>query len=355
MPSDSPLIVQEVHCLETLREDWTRLADLDGDLFKSWEWARAWEDTYGSKGRILLTFGRAGEPLSGIARLTRNGPKLLRMFGFEGQGATDQVGPVCSPADRPAVAAALHRTVAARHRLPGALRAQGLMREQGWVPLLDGVVLTSRPSPVLDFNGLDWQGWLATKSANFRQQSQRRERKLIRDQGLTYRKVTNPDELSSTLEQFVTFHDARWQGESDFFASGGRALHGSFARLALERGWLRLWVAELDGQPAAFWLGYQFSGDYWFFQLARDPQWDRTSIGMVLLGHTVRCAFDEGADRYRFLSGSHEYKLRFANGDVGHDTVLVTGRHLAGVARIGVRVGRRLPRSVTTRLRSLAH
>jgi CelD/BcsL family acetyltransferase involved in cellulose biosynthesis len=348
----SPLLVQQVSRLEELRDDWTRLSELDGDLFKTWEWARAWEDAYGAEDRVLLTFRRDGEPIVGIARLVRTVRRPLRVLGFESQGPADQVGPVCAPEDRAAVATALRKFVSTGFGRPGALLARGLMREQNWTHLLGGAVLQSRPSPVLEFDGLDWQGWLTTKSANFRQQLQRRERKLLRDHSLTYREVTGDDDLDQALEQFVVFHDARWQGESDFFAAGGRALHSRFAHLALERGWLRFWVAELDGQPAAFWLGYQFAGDYWFFQLARDPQWHRTSIGMVLLGHTVRCAFGEGVNRYRFLSGSHEYKLRFANSDAHHETVLITGPGLARVVRLGVVAARKLPKPVATRIRS---
>ena len=352
-PHDSPLVVQEVATLEELRDDWTRLAELDGDVFKTWEWARAWEETWGSDGRVLLTFGRPGEPLAGIARLMRTGRKPVRVVGFEGQGPADQAGPVCDPKSRPAVATALRHALATRLGRPGVMLARGLMREEGWAALLDGIVLQRRLSPVLDLGGLDWDGWLATKSTNFRQQVQRRERKLVRDHGLAYRAIATAGELPAAFEQLVTFHDARWQGESSFFSSDGRALHGAFARVALERGWLRLWVAELDGRAAAYWLGYRYGGDYWFFQLARDPEWHRTSIGMVLLAHTVRCAFEDRAGRYRFLSGDHEYKLRFANADAGHETVLVTSPRLAGPTRLGVAAVGRVPDPVKQRARKL--
>ena len=269
---DSPLEVQEARSLAELRDDWTRLADLDGDVFKTWEWARAWEDAHGSDGRLLLTFGRPGEPLAGIARLERIGPTSMRLVGFEGQGAADQAGPVCAPDDRAAVAVALRRAIATGHGQPRALLARGLMREEGWAELLDGVVLKGQPSPVLDIAGQDWAAWLAAKSSNFRQQVQRRERKLVRDHGLTYRLVTTAAELNAALDEFVAFHDTRWQGASNFLSSEGRVLHPAFARAARERGWLRLWVAELDGRAAAYWLGYRFGGDYWFFQLARDTE-----------------------------------------------------------------------------------
>ncbi len=348
---DSPLDVQEAQSLDELRDDWTRLAELDGDVFKTWEWARAWEDACGAEGRVLLTFRRPGEPLAGIVRLARTGPAPMRLVGFEGQGAADQVGPICAPEDRAAIAVALRRAIATGHGQPRALLARGLMREEDWATLLDGIVLKTQPSPVLELAGRDWDGWLSSKSSNFRQQVQRRERKLVRDHGLTYRAVTSPAALTAALEEFVTFHDAHWQGESNFLSSDGRELHPAFARSALERGWLRCWVAELDGRAAAYWLGYRFGGDYWFFQLARNPEWRKASIGMVLLAHTVRCAFEEGATRYRFLSGTHDYKLRFADADAGHETVLVAAARFARPARLAVATGRRIPDSFLERIR----
>lgn len=348
-----PLHHAKAQSLDELHDDWTRLAELDGDLFKTWEWARAWEETYGSKGRVLLTFRRGREPLTGLASLTRLDHAPIGFFRFEGQGRTDQVGPVCAPSDRAAVAMALRNAVTDGPGRFGALLAHGLVREQDWGQLLGGVVLKNRPSPVLDFSGLDWHGWLATKSANFRQQVHRRERSLVRDLHLTYRQITTSEQLTEAMDQLITFHDARWQGESDFFASGGDTLHSTFAHLALERGWLRLYAADLQGLPAAFWLGYRYAGDYWFLQLARDPRWHQTSIGTVLLNHALRRAFEEGAVRFRFLSGAQDYKLRFANGDAGHETILVTGPGLTRLARVSVRTARRLPEPLVRPFRFL--
>lgn len=338
------LVVREAGSLEELRADWTRLADEDGDVFRTWEWARAHEDAAGADGRLLLTFARAGEPLLGIARLVRRRPGVL---GFAGEGPADHVGPVCRPADRPAVAAALQAELVARRRL---LVARGLPGVEGWSELLGGSVVASQPSLVLDLAGRDYDAWLATRSSNFRQQVRGRERKLLRDHALAYRRIDADGELDATMAHLVELHDARWQGESNFFLGSGRALHTAFAHRALERGWLRLWAADVEGATVAYWLGYRFGGDYWFFQLARDPEWERSSIGSVLLAHTVREAFAEGARRYRFLSGDHGYKQRFADGDAGHETVLAGSPLLARPARLAIAGIRRLPDGVRSRL-----
>ena len=37
------LVVAEASSLEGLRDDWERLVQDDTDVFRSWEWAKAWE------------------------------------------------------------------------------------------------------------------------------------------------------------------------------------------------------------------------------------------------------------------------------------------------------------------------
>ena len=128
-------------------------------------------------------------------------------------------------------------------------------------------------------------------------------------------------------------------------------VHVGFARLARERGWLRLWRADLDGRPAAYWLGYLYRGEYWSFQIARDPAHADDSIGFVLLMHAIRCAFGERAVRFHHLSGAFEYKLRIADEDAGKEMVLVAGRTLATPLRLGYAAAHRLPDPVRGALR----
>ena len=350
-----PLVVDEAASLEQVRDDWHRLAEVDTDLFRSYEWAQAWEAAAGAHRRLLLRFAEADGTVVGIARLTRLRSVPVRLYGFEGQGWANQVGPVCEPRHRAAVADALRAVISPRRSRPGILLARGLMHEDGWSGLLGGEVVKRLPSPVLRLGEQDWEQWLAARSKNFRQQVGKLERRLERAHGLEYHQVTDPAALGGAFEEMFALHDARWQGGSTYFAPLGRAVHGAFGRIALERGWLRLWRADLDGRPAAYWLGYFYGGDYWSFQVARDPAYAEQSIGLVVLTHAVRCAFAERATRFRHLSGTQEYKLRFANEDAGHETVLVTSRYLAPPGRVAFAAGLKAPAPVRAQLERRLH
>jgi CelD/BcsL family acetyltransferase involved in cellulose biosynthesis len=265
-----------------------------------------------------------------------------------GDGPADRLAPICAPADRPAAAAALHDAV--RELRADLLVADAVPAEEGWEGLLGARVLRREANPVLATEGRSWDEFLASRSRNFREQVRRRERKLGREHELNVRLCDDADRLEDDMHTLFALHDARWGGEADTFGGPRAAFHLDFARAALDRGWLRLWVLELDGEPAAAWYGFRYAGAEWYYQMGRDPRRDRQSVGFVLLCHTMRDAFDAGVSEYRLLRGDEEYKDRFATHDHGLATIAVA-RTARGRAATAASAGvRRLPPGARQRL-----
>ena len=78
---------------------------------------------------------------------------------------------------------------------------------------------------------------------------------------------------------------------------------------------------DVDGAPAAAWLGYRFGNREWYYQSGRDPAFNRWSVGFVLVAHTIREAISDRVRQYRLLRGNEPYKYRFATSDPGVFTV----------------------------------
>ena len=341
--------------LEAVRDDWTRLADAAGNPFSTWEWASVWWRHYGAGREQLVRSCRNGEgrvvtilPLY----LARRGP--LRIVRMIGHGPADQLAPVCAPADRPLAAAALRRAlddgiarwdVAMLDRLPG---------EDRWPELLGGEVERRESSPLLDAGGAGFEDWVRSQSRNFREQVRRRERRLARSHDLAFRLCDDPERFDADYDTLVALHRARFGERSRSFDPPRDALHREFGRAALDRGWLRLWTLELDGRPAASWLGYRMGGIEWYYQAGRDPSLERESVGFVLMVHTIREALDEGMREYRLLLGDEPYKARFANADHGLETVLYVRGATGRAARAAVRAAKLAPRPVRNWVRRLA-
>lgn len=323
---DAPLCLERLDFPECSREEWARLAELSGNVFLTWEWMAAWWKHFGT-GKSPLVFA-CREPGGGLAAIlplavSRLGP--LRVLRFMGHGPADELGPVCAPVHSSGFEGAVSKALVDAggdlflgEQLPG---------DFNWSALLGGRVVRWEASPVIRSCQDGWEGYLSTKSKNFREQVRARERRLSRKYALTFRRVDDAARLEPDLDLLFALHRARWRGGASAFR--WEPFHREFAAAALERGWLRLWFLELDGRPAAAWYGFRFAGIESFYQSGRDPDSPGASVGFVLLAHSIREALRDGVREYRLLRGDETYKYRFADADPGVSTV-AAGRGLAG-------------------------
>lgn len=311
---------------------WRELADQAESLFATPEWVEAWWSHLG-EGQTprLLACKDADGAVVALAPMAvgRIGP--VRVVRFAGHGPADAQGPVCAPELAARALSALAE---------GLGDAGVLLAERVPVAHLpDGgfVELRREPSPSIDIDS-GWEAYLQSRSSNMRSQIRRKERKLERENGLAFR-LASADSLDADLDDLFRLHAARWGEEGSGAFEGGRAeFHRDFARRALGRGWLRLWVAEVDGgETVAAWYGFRFAGQEWYYQSGRDPGWDRSSIGLVLLAHTIRSAAEDGIGRYRLLRGGESYKDRFATSD---EPVVTVGQARTVLGRAQLRLAR---------------
>jgi CelD/BcsL family acetyltransferase involved in cellulose biosynthesis len=223
--------------------------------------------------------------------------------------------------------------------------------EQGWGGLVGGRLISTHHDPVLRFDGMSWEDFLASRSKNFREQVRRRERKIVREIGLSFRLADDPDRLEADLDSLFRLHAVRWgQDTTGVFEGIGPDFHRAFAADALRRGWLRLWLADVEGETVAAWYGWRFGGSEWYYQAGRDQRFDKLSLGFVLLTHTLREACRDGVDAYHFLLGDEEYKGRFTKEDPGSQSRLVGQGMLARASGLAIGLAASLPNSLRRRV-----
>jgi CelD/BcsL family acetyltransferase involved in cellulose biosynthesis len=303
--------------IEDVREPWQRLGERSGNPFLTWEWASTWWRHFGADGALrVLACEADGGNVEALVPLYRTRYRRVPALRFVGHGPGDQLGPVCAAAHRPLAAQALRGLLRGSPAGAALLVAEGLPADEGWEDVLGGTTLDRSPSPVLSADGRTWDEFLASRSRNFREQVRRRERRLGEGHELRYR-LADEATFEADFDTLARLHDMRWEGTTSVFAGRQGAFQRDAARAMLAEGRLRLWILELDGEPAAAWQGFRMGGAEWYYQSGRDPRFDRERPGFVLLCHTIRTALEDGLDEYRFLLGGEAYKDRFANADPG--------------------------------------
>lgn len=333
-----PVRVERLEALDDVRDEWDALAGATRNVFATWEWASLWWRHFGGS-RTLLTHAcrSADGRLVGILPLYLSRQRPFRVVRLVGHGEADQLGPICLPEHRPAVARALRDVLTDTGA--DVFLAERLAREEGWSALLDAEEIRAEPSPVVRFDVETWEDFLRTRSRNFRDQARRRERRLAEQHEIRFR-LAGPETLDRDLDALFSLHRARWSGtQTDF---GRReAFHRELAAHALERGWLRLWLLEIDGHPRAAIHGFRLGDVESFYQSGRDPAFDDRSVGFVLLLHAIREALTDGMGEYRLLLGGEAYKYRFANEDREVVTLSTTRTRRAHAALAGAVAARR--------------
>lgn len=362
-------LVTEISEVHALAGEWRPLAERRGNAFVTPEWFLAW----------LRQCGQGWEPRVAVVRTDHGTLRgLLPLVSSKSSGRQalrfppvgDRFHPVAEAGDEEAVAIAAAPAVAPRDRGPRSLLLENVDADGGWwhalakaspVPL----ATVERPEsalPFVELAGLGWDEYLAGRSRQLRSQLGRKLRSLRKEHDMQLRRTRRSEEIAADLGILFRLHDARWAERPDsssFSDPAIRAFHLEFARAALERGWLRLSVMEVDGVPIAALYGWLIGGRWSYYQAGFDPAWSRHSPGFLLLAETIREAIDDGASEYDMLLGDEAFKRRFATSSRRVRTVVLAPRghpaHLSAAAGVRLRrAWRRLPSRPRAQARQLA-
>jgi CelD/BcsL family acetyltransferase involved in cellulose biosynthesis len=338
--------------------DTALLAELAGasrSPFLTPEWLTSWWRAFGPPGRAasMVRCEAAGGRLVTVLPVYLWRRRPVRILRFIGHGPSDLLTPPAAPGATPAHAAdALRAYLTASRDQWDVFIGEQIPAAEPFAGRLGATVVRQEGSPTLDVRGT-WEDYLAALSANLRQQIRRRERNLARSHAVRFRLTTSPDSLQQDLDVLFRLHRLRWGSASEKLQSR-RGFHREFARLALERGWLRLWTLELDDRPVAVWYGIRFAGVDTYYLSARDPSLERESIGLVLLAHSIREAHNDGSSEYRFGRGGESYKYRLATRDDALETFMLAKGMRGKTAMCAGMAVRWLPRRPLDAVRRLA-
>jgi CelD/BcsL family acetyltransferase involved in cellulose biosynthesis len=164
--------------------------------------------------------------------------------------------------------------------------------------------------------------------------------------------------LERDVSALFRLHHARWEARGGSSLRGdGERFYREFARLALARGWLRLWTLDLDGVPAAAWYGWRVGPRYCYSLSGFDPAHGEDKLGFLLMAHTIERAAEEGSAVYDMLWGDEAYKRRFETGRRSADSIMLTRRGhpvsaLVSTVAWAMRRARRLPKPLRRRLKA---
>ena len=341
--------VRSEQAFAQLAAEWNRIheAAAAASPFNAWAWQFEWWRVYGQQRRLhILTARREGE-LCGVLPLYVETQKTLglpvrvaRLLGSGGDTYPDDLGPIFAPereseAREALIAAALGCTdwdvlslEDMDSRLPfGQLVADAAhhrVSRRGHQPI---VYIDLPPT---------WEAYLASLSRNRRSKVRSQRKKLHRETTARFHVWSDPAGIDGAFDRFVALHHKRWraigQRSESFQSAQYLEFHRSIMRSALLRGALRLYTLEVNGAPAAKLYALRLRKSVFIVQSGFDPDLSRLRPGLVLLGHAIQHAIEEGNQVFDFLRGEHSYKEHLAHCERETEIVTAARGTLAGRA-----------------------
>jgi hypothetical protein len=157
-------------------------------------------------------------------------------------------------------------------------------------------------------------------------------RRLEKDMAgsVAMRKFVSPEDSRQFLEDAAAISRKTYQ--ANLLGLGIHADADSLARLrhTAERGWLRSYILYCNDAPAAFILGFQYGGCYYYEDVGYDPAFAKWSVGTVLQVKAIEEIFGApGKPAYfDFSTGVGQHKRRFGNVERPEVNLLVFRRTL---------------------------
>ena len=228
------------------------------------------------------------------------------------------------------------------------------LRERGWRVS----ETTTDVCPFITLSGHSWHSYLGTLGAKQRYNAESRIKNLDKQFEVRFEQATSEEQRREFLSLLLALHHRRWRergGSTAFHTPGLLAFHEEVSRLALERGWLRLFVLRLDGGSAAAFYGFRYGRAFYFYQSGFDPCYAKHGVGQATVSLTIKHAIEEDAEEYDLLHGDESYKFSWTRdvrelGRVELYPPRVRGlllQRAIGLSRLARKMGRRvLPRVV---------
>jgi CelD/BcsL family acetyltransferase involved in cellulose biosynthesis len=310
------LEVEEVRTLEglaALEPEWRALWDRSAEAgpFQSPAWLTPWTERFGVDGLWALALRRDGV-LEGLVPLfVYADPKSgRRQATLLGNGLSDRLDALLAPGLGPELVFDHLR------------RRQDLWDACDFRDLPQGSPLLAAPAPPGCIEAVEAEapspdlalpdtiealaaGLPKRLRGNLATARNRAER-----EGAVRVTSASADTLERDFDTLLSLHVLRWgeAGDAGLADPRVRAFHRAATRALLAERWLRLYVLEVGGRPAAAHYGFHVRGRAYFYIGGFDPEMGGFSPGALLLRHAVEQAVREGCASFEFLRGREAYK-----------------------------------------------
>ncbi|MEM2983307.1 MAG: GNAT family N-acetyltransferase [Candidatus Bathyarchaeia archaeon] len=156
-----------------------------------------------------------------------------------------------------------------------------------------------------------WEEYLMRLRQKDRHELIRKTRRAEASGHLVYYRTSRMEDLERDVRKFCELHRKSRETKRGFMDERMSKFFEDLAMMLFSGGHLLLNFLTIDGRAVASLFGIRYGKGISIYNSGFDPDFRHISPGIVLFGHTIREAIDEGCLFFDFLRGSEHYKYSF--------------------------------------------
>lgn len=320
-------IVRTTEEFRNLENEWNLLLSESGqnNIFLTFDWLFTWWQYFGTLHSVFIILISDRNKLIGIAPFMLSNRWGFRELSFISHGTADYEDIIASGETRQrteiitAIIQALYdatgwdilRLKCLREDSPNfvALREFSANRENAHFIFSLNKHIDSAPYLTLNKS---WEEYCSGLRNKFLTDTTRQRARFLRENGsFVTEKIKSEKEISRLMDVLIEFNRLRRKSQKNK-SIFDRSAHAEFIRAVanrfLKNNWLDLTVMRNSHSIAAIHLGLLYGGNFYYYLPAFNNDFQRYSIGRLLLFDLMKNCFDCGIAKFDFMLGEEDYK-----------------------------------------------
>jgi CelD/BcsL family acetyltransferase involved in cellulose biosynthesis len=161
-----------------------------------------------------------------------------------------------------------------------------------------------------------WDEYLAQLEAKQRHEVRRKLRRLWEAGNVEHRCLDAGEQVSEYMERFLSLFSLSREEKASFMTPQREPFFRSLARNMAEIGLLRFGTIEVDAQPAAITMGFDYGEAHYLYNSAYEPQFEYLSVGLLCKVLCLKESIEKGKKKWDFLKGGEPYKYRLGGREI---------------------------------------
>jgi CelD/BcsL family acetyltransferase involved in cellulose biosynthesis len=155
-----------------------------------------------------------------------------------------------------------------------------------------------------------WNDYLYSLNGKARHEIRRKLRRLHESARIDYRILKKPAEINAHMDIFLELFGKSRPDKNAFLTTQREAFFRGLAGSLAAEGLLKLVILDLDGQPRAAVMCFDYESTMHLYNSGYDPKFQSLSVGQMNKIISIRTSIEMNKQIYDFMKGEERYKHR---------------------------------------------